>query len=245
MRLSIAATLGVCMALATVHAQQPEFEVATVKLSAPVPLGTSIAINLGTFRNGTLTMTNVTLNECLQFAYALVSEDQVVGPDWIKSRETRFDIAAKTTPDTDLDGARRMLRSLLAERLKLATRTEPRTFSVVALVPARSGSKLTPAKEGDSQPGSGAPGRIVGRQMPISVLASLLSRFERQLVVDRTGLTGRYQITLEWVPDSDTTRSGASLSEALEQQLSLRMERRREPLDVIVVESAERIPTDK
>jgi uncharacterized protein (TIGR03435 family) len=137
-----------------------------------------------------------------------------------------------------------MLRSLLADRLTLVTRMEQRPFSFVAVVPAKTGSKLTPAKEGESAPGSGAPGRITGVQMPISVLVSLLSRFEGQLFVDKTGLTGRYQIKLEWAPDSDPNRNGLSLSEALEEQLGLRMERRREPLDVIVVERAEKVPTD-
>jgi uncharacterized protein (TIGR03435 family) len=239
-----AVALATGLTLAIVHAQAPEFEVATVKLSPTVPFGTSIGINLGTFRNGTMTMTNVTLGECLQFAYALPSQDQVAGPDWIKSRETRFDIVAKTAPDTDLDGARRMLRTLLADRLKLATRTEQRPFSFVAVVPAKNGSRLMPAKEGETTPGSGSPGRISGQQMPISVLTSLLSRFEGQLFVDKTGLTGRYQIKLEWAPDNDPNRNGPSLSEALEEQLGLRMERRREALDVIVVEKAEKVPTD-
>ena len=236
--------LGVSLAVATTGAQRPEFEVATVKVPAPVRLGTSIGINLGTFRNGTLTMTNVTLGECIQFGHALVSQDQVAGPDWVKSRETRFDIVAKTATGTELDGARRMLQSLLADRLKLATRTEKRPFTFVALVPTKGGSKLMPAKEGETTPGSGAPGRISGSQMPIAVLASLLSRFEGQLFVDKTGLTGRYQITLEWAPENDPNRNGPSLAEALERQLGLRMERRREPLDVIVVEKAEQIPTD-
>jgi uncharacterized protein (TIGR03435 family) len=226
------------------NGQRLEFEVATVKVPSPVPFGQPIGINLGTFRNGTLTMANVTLADCLQFAHALVSKEQVAGPDWIKSYETRFDIVAKTTPDTGLDDARRMLRSLLADRLKLTTRTERRLFSFVALVQARNGAKVVPAKEGDSTPGSGVPGRITGRQLPMAGLASLLSRLDGQLFVDKTGLTGRYQMNLEWARDNDPNRSGLSLSEALETQLGLRMERRREPLDVIVVEKAEQIPTD-
>lgn len=240
----LTALLSVCLAAGTMYAQRQEFEVATFKASVPVPLGTSININLGTFRNGTLTMANVTLSECLQFAYSLVSQDQVAGPDWIKSRETRFDIVAKTSPDADLDGARHMMRSLLADRLKLVSHTEQRPFSFVAVVPAKDGGKLTPAKDGPAQPGTSFRGQIVGQQMPMAVLASLLSRFEGQLFVDRTGLTGRYQIKLEWVPDGDTTRSGASLSEALHDQLGLRMERRRESLDVIVVEAADRTPIE-
>src|SRR5215813_6626762 len=186
MRIIIAA-LGAFLTVATLHAQRPEFEVATVKVPAPVPLGASININLGTFQNGTLTMTNVTLTECVLFAYSLISQDQVVGPDWIRSRETRFDIVAKAATSTDVDGVRRMLRSLLADRLKLVTRTEQRPYSFVAVVPAKGGTKLTPASEGSGVPGSGAPGRIVGQQMPMPILMSLLSRFEGQLFVDRTG----------------------------------------------------------
>ena len=239
----LTAVLGVCLTVATIRGQRPEFEVATVKVPAPVPLGTSIGINLGTFRNGTLTMTNVTLSECLQFAYSLVSQDQIAGPDWIKSRETRFDIVAKTAADTPIDGARVMLRSLLADRFKLTSRTEQRPVSFVALVQSKNGARLLPAKEGAGTPGSGSPGLITGMQMPMSVLASLLSRFERQLFVDKTGLTERYQIRLEWAPDSDPDRKGRSLAEALEDH-GLRMERRREPLDFIVVEKAERIPAD-
>jgi uncharacterized protein (TIGR03435 family) len=241
MKLATAAVLALSISLA---AQRAEFDVATFKLSPTVPLGTSIGINLGTFRNGTLTMTNVTLVECLQFAYGLVSQEQVSGPDWIRSRETRFDIVAKTAGDTTLDAARQMLQQLLVERLHVDLRREQRPFTFLALLPGKAGSKMTAAKEGTPVPGSGAPGRVTGEQMPISVLASLLSRFEQQLVVDKTGLTGRYQIRLQWTPDDAVNRDGPSLREALEEQLGLRLESRREPLDVIVVNRAEKVPTD-
>jgi uncharacterized protein (TIGR03435 family) len=241
MKLATAAVLALSISLA---AQQAEFDVATFKLSPTVPLGTSIGINLGTFRNGTLTMTNVTLVECLQFAYGVVSQEQVSGPDWIRSRETRFDIVAKTAGDATLDAARQMLQQLLVERLHVDLRREQRPFTFLALLPAKGGAKLAAAKEGTPAPGSGAPGRVTGEQMPISVLASLLSRFEQQLVVDKTGLTGRYQIRLQWTPDDAVNRDGPSLREALEEQLGLRLESRREPLDVIVVNRAEKVPTD-
>jgi uncharacterized protein (TIGR03435 family) len=241
MKLLCAASLALAVSLA---AQPAEFEVATIKLSPPVPLGTSISINLGTFRNRTLTLTNVTLAECLQFAYSLVSEEQIAGPAWIRSRETRFDIVAKTAGDANLDAARQMLQKLLFERLRVDLRREQRPFTFLALVPAKGGAKLTPAKEGETRPNSGVPGRIIGEQMPTAVLASLLSRFDRQLVVDRTGMTGRYQFTLQWTPDDAVNRDGPSLREALEEQLGLRLESRREPLDVLVVNRAEKVPTD-
>jgi hypothetical protein len=62
------------IATAVYARQQPQYEVATVKLSLPVPLGTLLPINLGSVNNGTATLTNVTLSECLQFAYGIVSE---------------------------------------------------------------------------------------------------------------------------------------------------------------------------
>lgn len=222
------------------------FDVATVKVSPPTPVGSPIPINLGAFRNGTLTLQNATLAECLQYAYNLPSEDQVDGPDWLKSRETRFDIVGKTPPDTSIDGARQMLQSLLAERLKVALRVQPRTFTFAALVPAKAGHKLVEAPLTATTANMGLPGRITGQSMPMYVLASLLSRFESQLVVDRTGLTGRYQFKLEWAVQNGPNpgREGPSLSSALEEQLGLRLETRREPLDVIVVERAEKMPSE-
>jgi len=231
-------------------AQEPVFEVATVKVPAAVPLGTPISINLGTFRNGSLTLTNVTLAECLQFAYGIVAREQIVGPDWITSREIRFDIVGKAAGEMDLEGARRMLQTLLRDRLKLVIHREQRPFSFLALVPAKSGSKLVAAVQASGAPPANAQvrGRIAGAQMPMPVLASLLSRFERQLVVDRTGLTGLYQLKLEWTPEDRAVggdgSSGPSLFAALEEQLGLRLESRREPLDVTVVDRAERTPTD-
>jgi uncharacterized protein (TIGR03435 family) len=64
-------------------------------------------------------MTNVTLAECIQLAYGLASQEQITGPDWIRSRDVRYDIIAKTAVDADLDRARRMPQTLLADRLKL------------------------------------------------------------------------------------------------------------------------------
>jgi uncharacterized protein (TIGR03435 family) len=242
-------TSFVVVAISVATAQGPEFEAATVKASTPVSFGTPISINLGTFRNGTFTLANVTLSECVQFAYGMVAQEQIAGPDWIKSREVRFDIVAKTAVDAEVEQVRRMLQTLLADRLKLVIHREPRLLSFLALVPARGGPKLVPAPSGPpGAPNTSTRGRIVGSQMPMPVLASLLSRFERQLVIDRTGLTGGYQLKLEWAPEDLTTKgdvsAGPSLFAALEEQLGLRLESRREPLDVIVVDQAEKTPAD-
>ena len=93
-------------------------------------------------------LTNATLSECLQFAYGIVSEAQIAGPDWIKSRDVRFDIVAKTPPDTPRDQARLMMQNLLIERLKLSLHHEPREMPFLALVVSKDGPKLPPAKMG-------------------------------------------------------------------------------------------------
>ena len=241
------AGLAASVLLVTVHAQEAQFEVATIKMLPPVPYGTNLPINIGAYRNRSFSMNNVTLSEALQFAYNLISEEQVSGPDWIKSRDTRYEIVARTGPDVELPQVRPMLAALLAERLKVVARKEPKITSFLALVPAKSGPKLLPA-DPNPQGNGGAPGRIAGAQMPLSLLASLLSRFEKQIIVDKTGLTGRYHLKLEYTPEDRAATAGPdappTLHSALEEQLGLRLEKRREPLDVIVVERAEKQPSE-
>lgn len=241
------ALLASALVVSAVGAQQTGFEVATIKILPPVPFGTNLPINIGAYRNGSFSMNNVTLGEALQFAYALVSQDQISGPDWIKSRDTRYEIVGRTGADVELPQVRPLLAALLAERLKVVVRKDPKTVSFLALVPAKGGPKLPPA-DPNPQGNGGYRGRINGPQLPMSVLASLLSRFENQLIVDKTGLTGRYQVKLEYTPEDRLASAGPdappTLESALEEQLGLRLEKRRESLDAIVVDRAERIPTD-
>src|ERR1700723_583153 len=97
--------------------QAQSFEVATVKRSAPL-IGDKIFINLGGISHGTLTFGNASLSDCLRYAYDLTSDQQLVGPDWIKSKEFRYEIVAKTAPPLTRDQASKMLRPLLNERFK-------------------------------------------------------------------------------------------------------------------------------
>jgi uncharacterized protein (TIGR03435 family) len=255
--------LVVVFAAAVCAQQQPQYEVATVKLSPPVPLGTPLPINLGSVNNGTGTLTNVTLSEWLQFAYGLVSETQVAGPDWIKSRDVRFDIVAKADPGVSRDDAKLMMQNLITERLKLSLHHEPREMPFLALVVAKSGPKLAPAKMDTpaTQIPAQLPGRLLHPTMSMAILASLLSRFERQIVIDMTGLTGRFSVDLQWAPDALRNRvsqdgaapsvngqpvnlDGPSLPTALQEQLGLRLESRKGAVDVLVVDHAEKVPVD-
>ena len=142
-----------------------------------------------------------------------------------------------------------MVRHLLEDRLHLATRTEQRTLRHIVLVVGKAGSKLKAATE-QPMPTAQLRGRINHRRMPMRLLASLLSRFEQQLVVDRTGLDGLYEVQLEWAPDTAAPLTDAaapppdrpSLFAAVQEQLGLRLEGRRAPLDVVVIQPASQVP---
>jgi uncharacterized protein (TIGR03435 family) len=227
-----------------------KFEVATVKLSPP-PEGDLININLGRLQGGRLSMTNVTLNDAIKFAYELVSDAQISGPDWIKT--IRFDIVAEAPPDTPLERVHLMTRALLAERLHLVVGHEQKVLPYLALVVGKGGSKLPRAKPDQPvTPGFQVRGRIDHNQMSMLNLVSLLSRFERQTIVDRTGLSGLFEVKLEWAPDSNVPQVNdagpppdrPSLFAAVEEQLGLKLESRRGPLGVLVVEQAAKAPEE-
>lgn len=243
-----AAVLTVCLLVLPVFGQQasPQFEVATLKLS-PAPTGDSFNINLGTFQKGRFTFGNVTLNDAMLFAFDLPSKELLVGLDW--SDSVRFDVEGLAPPETPQPQLRLMVRRLLEERLHLVVRREQRTIRHLALVVGRDGHKFKDAVE-TPVPTIQARGRINHKRMPMRLLVSLLSRFEQQLVVDQTGLDGFYEVGLEWAPDTvvappDLTAvpvDRPSLSTALQEQLGLRLEGRRAPLEVVVIQAASRVP---
>lgn len=239
--------VGLALLMATAPAAQelaPQFEVATLKLSPP-PAADSFSINLGTFQNGRFTFDNVTLNDAVQFAFDLPATELLIGLDW--SDSVRFDVEAIAPGDTPPAQLRLMVRDLLEERLHLVTTTEQRTLRHIALVVDRDGPKLKPATEAPAATAQFR-GRINHRRMPMRLLASLLSRFEQMLVVDQTGLEGFYEVQLHWEPDGGaasaiaTATDEPSLFAAVREQLGLRLEGRRGPLEVLVIQSASRVP---
>src|SRR5579859_7256616 len=127
---------------------QPAFDVASVKPSPPAG-GDLININLGTLSHGTVTLGNTTLSECIRYAYGLVSEEQITGPDWIRDRQIRFDIAAKAPADTAPEQILAMMQTLLAQRFRLVLHREPRKIPHFDLTVGKNGPKLLPA-EGDA-----------------------------------------------------------------------------------------------
>jgi uncharacterized protein (TIGR03435 family) len=229
----------------------PQFDVATVK-SSPPPTGDLISINLGGVRNGKVTFANASLSDCLKFAYGIVSNEQIAGPDWITSTSVRFDIVAQAPPDTPREELQLMLQALLAERLKLVLHHGRKELSYLALVPGKNGPKVHEAQANATNSGNNIASRshISSTQMSMTMLATLLSRFEREIVVDQTGLKGQFEFKLDWTPDDGAAPAatdaptGPSLFTAVQEQLGLRLERSKGPLDLLVIDHAEKAPTD-
>jgi uncharacterized protein (TIGR03435 family) len=240
-------------------AARPQFEVASLKPGQPIP-GDKIYTNLGSVSHGTLTLTNTSLADCLRYAFGLTSNDQLSGADWIKSKVVRFDIVAKAPADAPLDQIRLMLQTLLTERFQLALHREQKELSYVALVTGKKGPKLKEAiPDSDASGNKFLIGRIVSNHISMSTLATLFSRFTGQNVLDMTGLTGSYDLKLEWTPENAPPQptapgsgadagasvdgdSGPSLFAAVEQQLGLKLEVRKGPVEIIVIDHAERVP---
>lgn len=240
--------------LPLLSAQVREFEVATLRMSPP-PSGDSFNINLGQIRNGKLTISNANLSDCIKLAYNLVSDDQLTGPDWMRDKLVRFDVVAQAPPDTSREQVLLMLQSLLADRLKLKLHTEKKELSYLALQIGKNGSKLRPPPVG-AVPGNGInhSGNL-DNIMTMEFLARLLSRFERDTVIDRTGLKGSFEVKLQWATAGNRTAvagpnelpdspSGPSLSTALQEQIGLRLVRQKGPLEVLVIDSVQRVPVD-
>ena len=239
-------------------AARAQFEVASLKPGQPL-VGDKIYTNLGSLSHGTLTMTNTSLADCLRYAFGLTSNDQLSGPDWIKAKVVRFDIVAKAPPDTPLEQIRIMLQTLLTERFRLALHREQKELSYVALVVGKKGPKLHEAiPDSDASGNTFLIGRFVSNHISMSTLATLFSRFTGQTVLDMTGLTGSYDLKLEWTPENTTAStapgrgadagasmdgdSGPSLFAAVEQQLGLKLEVRKGPVEILVIDHAERVP---
>jgi uncharacterized protein (TIGR03435 family) len=241
------ATLVVCAILGGVlHGQntQPAFEVASVKLN----VSDSQQSNPGRMAGETFVASNVTAMQLIRALYGF-QDFQIIGlPGWANA--DRFDITARTPSGTTLDTARMMAQMLMAERFRLRTHRERKEGNVLALVVARGGLKISPAAPTRCDPPSrcgmnATPTRIESTGQSMEQLATRLSRSMAQNVVNRTGVEGIFDFTLEWTQE-EQFRAGASstIFTSLTDQLGLRLESQRAEVEVLVVDQIERPSPD-
>jgi len=283
------ATFCVSGPLVQAPAQPPDpnvplyFEAASVKPNKSGEQGSSIRRQPG----GRLTATNFPLRALITFAYQLQPFQLVGDPSWI--RNENFDIVAKmegdpapVPPGQGPDPLMLAMRSLLADRFKLAVHRETREMDIYALVLARPDGTLGPklartttdcealmkANRGGpppTPPGANAPflcgmrgtlGKVVANSMPMNVFANNLSQRMQRVVVDRTGLTGGWDFELTFAseppagplpPGAETPQvdpNAPSLVTAIQEQLGLRLQSTKGPVEVLVVDAIERPTSD-
>jgi uncharacterized protein (TIGR03435 family) len=238
---------GFFLLAAAVAAAQPQFDVASVKQGGPVRPDGLLDINLGRYDHGVVTLTNTTLSECMRWAWGLTNEAQIAGPDWIRDRALRVSIEAKAPPDTKIDQLRLMMQALLAERFHLQVHQEPRKIAHLILSVGKDGPKFSHGNpEGRSGLINYKPGLLEYGRIQVGAFATLLSRVTKQPVLDRTGLAGLWDLKLEWTPDDapadDSVTPKPDLFRAIQQQLGLKLESSKDPLDVLVIDKAEKVP---
>jgi uncharacterized protein (TIGR03435 family) len=254
----------------------PAFEVASVK---PNKSGTTQA-NVGMPPNG-VNFVNLPLRAIIQLAYGINQPSKLSGvPDWAVTE--RFDIAARAAGPVTQEERRMMLQALLADRFKLVARREMREVSILALMLARNDGELgknlveskgcigrgnvaaqraaeknapAGAQTPICGPQTGGAGRLILIGTPIQQFTSILALMLGRTVIDKTGLTGSYDIDLTYTPEQPIPAginipgpaadpNGPSIYTAVREQLGLKLESQRDQEEVLVIDHVERQPSE-
>jgi uncharacterized protein (TIGR03435 family) len=229
------------------NAQLPSFDAASIKSSRAETAGRSLTRNPG----ARLTTSNATLKMLILFAWQVMPDQLSGGPSWLDSEG--FDIAARgANPDATQAQFRQMVQALLADRFQLKVHTQTEERPVYLLTTAKNGTKLTEANEDGSEVSMRieGPGRMAAVKATMPMFASSLSKPLGGRVIDETGLKGAYSFRLQFTPEKNTAKAGAddpflatdapSIFTALEEQLGLSLKSARRPVEILVIDHAER-----
>lgn len=239
--------LGVALGSALVAQTRPEFEVASIRMVKDD--GSHSSDSDRSF----LKTHNLSLKRLIANAYEVDISEVLGGPSWADG--DGFDIRAKI-PEDAVEQRRTllplMLQSLLADRFHLVITRERKEVSGYALVVGKKGIRMSPSKPGqDGSHTSSHNTHLVAGNVTMEDFAKTLSRDRDvgMLVVDKTGLSGRFNFELDWKPDALEGKPEASNDDrptiftALQEQLGLHLESAKIPVQTIVIEKAE-IPGD-
>jgi uncharacterized protein (TIGR03435 family) len=232
-------------------APRPEFEVASIRLNTRE----SNRFGFGPMPGGRLSVTNNALRNVIDNAYDIQAFQLSGGPDWINT--DRYDIEAKAAGNPSWPQMKPMLRTLLEDRFKLKVRRETKVMPVYVLGVAKGGLKLhlfkqenciAPDRGNPSPPPANYCGNNILRgngwnanNIGMSEAAGLLTSVLRRQVIDKTGITGTFDVHLEWAPD-DAAADGTlpSLFTALQEELGLKLDSARGPVEVLVIDHIDR-----
>jgi uncharacterized protein (TIGR03435 family) len=240
MRTALRGLLFTGLLFTALLAQAASFEVATIRVNQTGTIG-----DRENYHDGLLRMSNVTLRQCIRYAYE-ISEPQIAGgPKWID--EVRFDIVAKSEQPYPTDDFEllRMLKPLLAERFQLVTHHETRSLPGYALTLAKGGIQAKVSDPATRFSGSSTRNTMTVTGCTMSTLAMRLSAVLRRPVVDLTKDPRSFDFSLRWTQDemqpgeSTGSGDGPSLFTALREQAGVKLESRKLPVDALVIDRAE------
>jgi uncharacterized protein (TIGR03435 family) len=249
------AAIGMFAQSLVIRPQFKEFEVATVKPTAPDWRGGRYMRMQAAHQ---FAAKNYSLRVILSAAYNLTPKAISGGPAWMDSDTWDFLAESPGAVRPNLDEQMSMLRKLLTDRFKLGFHREQKEFAIYALTVAKGGPKLMEAAPDTSPEGPPplvfilSPGgaRLPARNATMAELAWVMQRSAvDRPVVDKTGLSARYDFDLEWTPDETqfggTVPAGPEppkpdLFAAMQQQLGLRLEATRGPIEAMVIDHVER-----
>jgi uncharacterized protein (TIGR03435 family) len=193
---------------------------------------------------GRVTFSNVPLKNVIRTAYGFDTNARIDGgPGWLDTE--MYDAIGTFPPNTPSDRMPLMLQTLLAERCKLAVHREARDQAVYAFVVAKDGSKLRP--HDPNSPGNGnrsGRGHLELHNITLTQLGNFLQNELGRVIVDGTGLSGTYDIVLDWTPAGtpidDPNANKPSLTTAVQEQLGLKLESQRSPIEYLVIDHVEK-----
>ena len=247
--------IAALLAVAVTRAQSPSlpaFEAATIKPGTP-ERGFGVQV-----RGRRLTTVNTSVSEIMAFAWSLHPRQITGGPAWMESE--KYDLLAETGPaigDAPKPDIRAMVQELLADRFGLRYHRDTKELSVYQIVVGKTGDKLANSPgdpNGAPTYGLSALGAMTVTNAKISDFAGWMQRYVLDRpVVDHTGITGRFTFTLNWAADDSqfaalagTLRPPAGnserpdLYEAMQQQLGLKLEATKAPVEVLVIDHLEK-----
>jgi len=234
----MSAPVGVCAQGASGTALPTSFEVVSIR---PVPADRMGRISepVGTeFRTEAMP-----LSVLVQMAFG-INPNQMLIPDWAQS--VKFDIAAKTGSAVPLtyEQMKPLLQKMLADRFKMTYHRETREVQGFDMLPAKDGLKLTAAKPGSPKGGSGGPGTIDMPSTTMQSFAGMLTARLKRPVGDKTGAAGDYEVRLRFAPDGDAESPLPSIFTTLREEMGLRLEPAKVPVEMVVIDHLEKAPTE-
>jgi uncharacterized protein (TIGR03435 family) len=257
---SIVVGIGIGCSPTLLLAQPTGFEVAAVKLNKQGARGSALPPP----KDGRFNATNVSLKDLVLYAYHILDFQLSGIQSWMDS--DHYDVIAKaTSPNVNEDQVRVMVQVLLADRFSLKVHQEQKQLPVYAMIIGKDGLKMAHSTEDCLVPGTrempcggfriSQRRNLAGRNVPIGELMDILGFLTGRHIVNKTGLTGNFDIQLQWSPDETLALgpeaaapadepNGASLFTALQQQLGLKLEPQKGLVPIFVIDHAARLPVN-